>query len=190
MKKLILLLSCVLMAINSYAQLGDNGSINGPFVVKSSSVAVRGIAYSTTALYGNNGTTLVSVLYYDAGYAVSATPGTLAIAPNALLKASKTENISHVYLTSTVVTLYPTSLLCNYYNETNGYGNWVQTQPLVDITDDIDEATNVSAPPTKTDETAEETARYNLQGQQLNEPQRGVNIVRMSDNTAHKTLVR
>ena len=75
-------------------------------------------------------------------------------------------------------------------NSNNGYDNWVQTQPLVDITDDIDEATNVSAPPTKTDETAEETARYNLQGQQLNEPQRGVNIVRMSDNTAHKTLVR
>lgn len=190
MKKLILLLSCVLMAINSYAQLGDNGSINGPFVVKTSSVEVRSQPYSTTGLYGNNGSMLVAVLYYDAGYAVSAAPGTLAIAPNALLKASKTENISHVYLPSTVVTLYPTSLLCNYYNETNGYGNWVQTQPLVDITDDIDEATNVSAPPTKAEESAEETARYNLQGQQLNEPQRGVNIVRMSDNTAHKTLVR
>jgi len=191
MKKFILLLACLLMGIKSNAQLGNNGSISGPFVVQSSIVEVRGVTYSTTALYGNNGTMLVAVLYYDAGFAVSVAPGTLAIAPNAMLKASKTQNISHVYLPSTVMTLYPTSLLCNYYNETNSYGNWVQTQPLIDITDDVGVATAVSAPPAESDNPlAVETERYNLQGQKLDKPQHGVNIVRMSDNTAHKTIVR
>lgn len=191
MKKLILFLACMLLAVKSSAQLGNNGSINGPFVVQTSTVAVRGITYSTTALYGNNGTMLVAVLYYDAGFAVSAAPGTLAIAPNAMLKANKTQNISHLYLPSTVMTLYPTSLLCNYYNDTNSIGSWVQTQPLIDITDDIGIVTSVSAPPSEPDNTtAEETARYNLQGQKLDKPQRGINIVKMSDNTARKTVVR
>ena len=37
---------------------------------------------------------------------------------------------------------------------------------------------------------AGEVARYTLDGQQINAPQKGVNIVKMSDGTTHKVIVK
>lgn len=40
------------------------------------------------------------------------------------------------------------------------------------------------------DTNAREVARYNLQGRQISSPESGINIVQMSDRTAHKELVK
>lgn len=46
--------------------------------------------------------------------------------------------------------------------------------------------------PEKTNEKSNtrEVARYNLQGQKIDNPQSGINIVQMSDHTAHKELIK
>ena len=46
-----------------------------------------------------------------------------------------------------------------------------------------------SAPAIQVDKNATELARFNIEGQRLDAPQPGVNIVLMSDGTAHKILV-
>ena len=42
----------------------------------------------------------------------------------------------------------------------------------------------------KEDVNATEVARYNLQGRKISSPESGINIVQMSDRTAHKELVK
>jgi hypothetical protein len=65
----------------------------------------------------------------------------------------------------------------------NSNGKLAETVVSVEVTEatDIDAVEGVKA---------EETGRYTLDGKMLNSPQRGINIIRMSDGTIKKVIVR
>lgn len=65
----------------------------------------------------------------------------------------------------------------------NSNGKLAETVVSVEVTEatDIDAVEGVKA---------EETGRYTLDGKMLNAPQRGINIIRMSDGTIKKVIVR
>ena len=43
---------------------------------------------------------------------------------------------------------------------------------------------------TQTSSDAHETARYNVLGMSIDKPEKGINIVKMSDGTTHKELIK
>ena len=63
---------------------------------------------------------------------------------------------------------------------------------IVIVTDEISETTTavkeIADNPGESE--AHETGRYNIQGMRIDEPEPGINIVRMSDNTSKKVLVK
>ena len=59
-----------------------------------------------------------------------------------------------------------------------------------DIEDDLKAVVTAINAPAPINSDAVETARYNLQGVRIYAPQRGINILRMSDGTQKKVLVK
>jgi hypothetical protein len=186
MKKVFLFIVCCFAALSSFgqSQVTDQGLVysEGGFKVinmyKSYSDGSRAI--NCSGLYSSDGKTLVSAFNtYTSGYYVAY--GTEVIAKNAFRYFHGT-----IYLPSTVKYIDPQAF--NYLNQNTSYGYSF----IIDdaVTKQIDTDSSAKVENTTNDENVEEVARYNIQGQKLDEPEHGINIVKMSDNTAKKELIK
>lgn len=173
----------MLTVICGHAQeaLNDDGSIDGPFLVKKT-VLDRPVG-ETMGLYTADGKTLVRILSYSGCVCVS--PETTCILPNAFNYARSADDRGlavYVAKTTNLTKLYTTSFNGVYQVYFVG-----DNQTISDVSPTTD---NVSSQQIQDESNAQEVARYNIEGQKLSTPQSGINIVKMSDHTAKKVWVK
>ena len=184
-KSFILLCLMSIFSMSSKAQNVENDLIfseNG-FVMMTSSVSGKYYSYDTTCLYSADGKTMVAVMYYDDPAYMSVLPGTEKIAPNALRACASSDSNYRICIPTSVKYVYPTSFITSKGN--------VGQMAIVIVTDEVQEsATSVKSIHEENGQAADVSARYNIQGLMVDEPVQGVNIIRMSDNTVQKVLVK
>jgi len=154
---------------NGTTQLYSNGfvkSIDG-FVEKET--CLNNLYYST-GVYSADGSVL---LYMNASSTCSVAPGTKAIANMAFNRCEEA-----VYLPTSVKYISPKAFESNDANTLR-----------LRVSDEIEEITVSAREHTSSDE-ADEVARYNTKGMRLDKAERGLNIVKMSDDTTRKELVK
>jgi len=187
MKNFAFLLLCLIsmLSTSAMAQNVENDVIyseNG-FVMMTSSVAGKYYTYDTTGLYSADGKTLVAVLYYDDPAYMSVLPGTEKIAPNALRACASSDTNYRICIPTSVKYVYPTSFITSKGD--------VGQMAIIIVTDEVQESTtSVKAIHDEEGQEAQVSARYNIQGLMVDEPVQGVNIIRMSDNSVQKVLVK
>jgi len=188
MKKGIFLIGmvvCMCLSASAQTQNVENDPIysDGGFEWRTSVVKGKYYDYETTSLYSSDGKTLVAVMYYDDAAYLSALPQTERIAPNALRAMSSADSNYRICIPSSVKYVYPTSFITSKANN---------PMAIVIVTDEISETTTavkeIADNPGESE--AHEAGRYNIQGMRIDEPEAGINIVRMSDNTSKKVLVK
>ncbi len=131
--------------------------------------------YLARGLYTEDGSTLVQCYckVYSSWYVCFVKPGTTTIAEGALI-AREDHVIDYLFIPKTVTYIAPRAL---------------RSVRDVVVYDSATRPSQVSPTPSKSD-AAEEAARFGLNGVRMENPERGVNIVRMTDNTTRKELVR
>lgn len=181
MKKFFFILF-TMAALGCQAQdcITDKGyiySLNG-FVEKTYEAKLDSKYYAQeySGLYTADGKVLVRA---NKGYSINTNvyfavaPGTEVIAPNALIHVINVTKSAQLTLgiPSSVKYIAPDAI---------DYTIKIYDEP----TSSIKQREEVSS------ENVEEIGRYNLAGVQLSEPTEGINIVKMSDGSAKKTLVK
>lgn len=179
-KTLIILLAMV--SLSCYAQdcITDKGYIYSPggFVEKEYEMRLedwRGDISKVVSkgLYTADGKTLVKANTSNSAFYVA--PGTQIIAKNALSrkKLDGTLSLTTFYIPNSVIYIDPDAL----------------EDIAVYIYDDSTSSIKERVVEESTEE-ATEVGRYNLSGIKLSDPTEGINIVKMSDGTSKKTLVK
>jgi len=184
MKKIltfVITLACSLLCGQAQEVVFDNGNTklyaNGcvkssdGFVEKQARVPVRGAYYYSRGIYSADGSVLIHISETDTYTAVA--EGTKAIANTAFNRCS-----SIVYMPTSVEYIAPKAFESNTDNVVKLY-----------ISDEIEEITT-SARPDAPQAEADELARYNAKGMRIEKSERGLNIVKLSDNTTRKEIVK
>jgi len=195
MKRFLISLLCLASVSASFAQevVFDNGTTKvyangfvyskGGFVEK----ATRLGNYTTNGIYSADGAVLVQIRSWIQVSHLSVSPETKVIANNAFQRVcSSTDGAGIIYIPSSVEYIAPGALECGFYRSD------LQTvSPAIYISDDITDVTSSAKESVMVDETvaeAKEVARYNIQGAKLEGESEGINIIKMSDNTAKKVM--
>ena len=175
----------LMLSITASAQLQEDGAIYSPdgFTVKTSSIEGRYYTYETTGLYTADGKTLVAIMYMDDPAYMSVLPSTERIAPNALRSLASTETNYRICIPTAVKYVYPESFITSK--------GATGQMAIVLVTDEVKEVATSIKELNDSEETEEvkETARYNLQGMKIDGPSKGINIVKMSDNSSRKIFL-
>jgi hypothetical protein len=181
MKKFFLFVVCCFTALCSFgqSQITDKGLIYSEGGFKIIKVGDQNMGYSS-GLYSNDGKVLVMMVenHRNDGFLIAY--GTEVIAKNTF------RNGWMVRIPSTVKYIDPGAFsgmkdgsTCDYLI----YIDDIKTKQIM-----ADDAAAVSK--VNVDENAKEVARFNLQGQKLSKPDKGINIVQLANHTAKKVLVK
>lgn len=187
MKKLILLLAAFFICIVGKAQESTTDYIysSDGFEVKVGVIERMGdyntpYASKSKGLYSKDGRILVSCISPDK-YRFYVIDGCEIICSGAF----QGFNSCVVYIPSSVKYIAPDALITYISASGGGY-----TNRFGGIQDGcMEEGANSIYSPVA-DKNTTEVARYNMQGIKLNEPASGINIIRQSDGTTEKVLVK
>ncbi|WP_143025498.1 hypothetical protein [Prevotella sp. tc2-28] len=192
MKKSLLttLFICFVTTMHSQSVITDKGYIYSPdgFAVKTAVATIDGKIYKSTGLYSKDGKVFIQVNGDIENKTFVVLSGAEVIGPEAFDGCvSIYQYPSYIYIPSTVKYISQRAF------EGGNYNGGSALKPRVYIYDDSYEdtsATSVKEMSVTSEGGVTEIARYNISGQKLNEPQKGINIVQMSDRTVHKEYVR
>lgn len=184
MKKFFLFVVCCFTALCSFgqSQITDKGLIYSEGGFKIIKVGEQNIGYST-GLYSNDGKVLVMMLKNDCNDGLLIAYGTEVIAKNAFRAFSLGWTVR---IPSTVKYIDPGAFSGMKDGSTCEYGMYIDDIKTKQIM--ADDAAAVSK--VNVDENAKEVARFNLQGQKLSKPDKGINIVQLANHAAKKVLVK
>ena len=159
----------------------NNFSISdGGFVYLDTPVTIDGIEFKASGLYSSDGLTLIKGTYQEVTKSSGGKTTTyrrIVVAPGTTTLASNSCNYDNgnnygVRIPSSVKYIAP-----------DAFGN--RTQSVI-----VYDATSSAKKITVLDDDPQEVARYNLNGVMLQEAEEGVNIIKMSDNSAKKVVVK
>lgn len=184
MKKLILLLAAFFICLVGKAQESTTDYIysSDGFEVKVGVIMEPGSKYPSRSegLYSKDGRMLVSCIDPDSTNDFYVIDGCEIICSGAF----QGFNMCTVYIPSSVKYIAPDALI-SYKSARDGY-----TNGFGGIQDGCMEEGANSVFSTATNKNTTEVARYNIQGIKLSEPASGINIIRQSDGTTEKVLVK
>jgi len=158
---------------NGTTKLYSNGCVicHDGFVEKQARIPIRGGYYYSRGVYTADGAVLIYISETDTYTAVA--EGTKAIANSAFNRCS-----TFVYLPKSVEYIAPKAFESNTDNIVKLY-----------VSDEIEDYVTSARPDAPRAE-ADELARYNAKGMRIEQTERGLNIVKLSDNTTRKELVK
>jgi hypothetical protein len=181
MKHVLLLVGVFFTAImmNAQTSTGDYIYSSEGFEFKTTVVKPYTVTYYSTGLYTKDGKVLVSA---SKGASTSKVFYVLDGCETICSKAFQYLSGASVYIPSTVKNIAPDAILSRDGASPNCYYG------IMDGCYEEEDSSSSVAVPESSEKT--EVARYNIQGVRLKSPTDGVNIVKMSDGTAEKVLVK
>lgn len=194
MRKIILLLTVFFVCLGTRAQEATTDYIysSDGFELKTGVIEQEHsdgekFLHRSQGLYSKDGKMLVSAIACDLVYVRDGSRYTFYVIDGCETICSgafQGLNMCTVYIPSSVKYIAPNALI-SYKSARDGHANG-----FGGIQDGCMEegASSVSSP--AVNENTTEVARYNMQGIKLNEPTNGINIIRQSDGTTEKVLVK
>jgi hypothetical protein len=185
MKKFFLFLVCCITALSSFgqSQITDKGLVYSEGGFKIIEVKDTANTYYSEGLYSSDGKVLVMAMHYSSYFYVAY--GTEVIAKNAFRYDGGT-----IYIPSTVKYIDPDAFSAFYKGSSSGYAFYIDDVKTKQIVTDNVSAVSQAKVDNNAKGNAKEVARFNLQGQKLSKPEKGINIVELANNTAKKVLVK
>lgn len=162
----------------------NNFSIsNDGFVYLNPSVTIDGIEFKASGLYSSDGLTLIKGSYHKvtkSSGGATATYHIIVVAPGTTTLASNSCNFDNGNADFSYIVRIPSSVK---YIAPDAFGSHTSSVSVYDATSSAKEISVL-------DDNPQEVARYNLNGVMLQEAEEGVNIIKMSDNSAKKIVVK
>ena len=162
----------------------NNFSIsNDGFVYLNPPVTIDGIEFKASGLYSSDGLTLIKGTYQNITKSIGGATyiyHIIVVAPGTTTLASNSCNFDNGNADFSYSVRIPSSVK---YIAPDAFGSRTKSVGVYDATSSAKEISVL-------DDNPQEVARYNLNGVKLQEPEEGVNIIKMSDNSAKKVVVK
>ena len=162
----------------------NNFSISdGGFVYLDTPVTIDGIECKALGLYSSDGLTLIKGTYQKVTKSIGAATFVyhfIVVAPGTTTLASNSCNYDNGNADFAYSVRIPSSVK---YIAPDAFGNRTNSVIVYDATSNAKQISVL-------DDNPQEVARYNLNGVMLQEAEEGVNIIKMSDNSAKKVVVK